>query len=81
MKEVVVGKTEFEQKMENAGRISQHSNVFPLRAYYYSKDEKLLVYDCISAGSFSALLHGIASFHRVLSHSSYYVTHFLSALL
>ncbi|BFG36631.1 hypothetical protein CerSpe_229050 [Prunus speciosa] len=58
MKEVVVGKREFEQQMENAGRISQHSNVLPLRAYYYSKDEKLLVYDYISAGSFSALLHG-----------------------
>lgn len=58
MKEVVVGKREFEQQMENAGRISQHSNVVPLRAYYYSKDEKLLVYDYISAGSFSALLHG-----------------------
>lgn len=58
MKEVVVGKREFEQLMENAGRISQHSNVVPLRAYYYSKDEKLLVYDYIAAGSFAALLHG-----------------------
>ncbi|KAM1442419.1 hypothetical protein ACFXTO_010405 [Malus domestica] len=58
MKEVVVGKREFEQQMENAGRISQHSNVVPLRAFYYSKDEKLLVYDYIPAGSFSALLHG-----------------------
>lgn len=70
MKEVVVGKREFEQQMENAGRISQHSNVVPLRAYYYSKDEKLLVYDYISAGSFSALLHGIDYFHLVLSHST-----------
>ncbi|KAM1038434.1 hypothetical protein FF1_033121 [Malus domestica] len=58
IKEVVVGKREFEQQMENAGRISQHPNVVPLRAYYYSKDEKLLVYDYIPSGSFSALLHG-----------------------
>ncbi|KAL5550414.1 hypothetical protein UlMin_000590 [Ulmus minor] len=58
LKEVVVGKKEFEQQMENVGRVSQHANVVPLRAYYYSKDEKLLVYDYFSAGSFSAFLHG-----------------------
>ncbi|XP_004302522.1 PREDICTED: probable inactive receptor kinase At5g58300 [Fragaria vesca subsp. vesca] len=65
MKEVVVGKREFEQLMENAGKISRHSNVVPLRAYYYSKDEKLLVYDYIAAGSFAALLHG----HRESGHN------------
>ena len=59
LKEVVVGKKEFEQQMDNAGRVGQHPNVIPLRAYYYSKDEKLLVYDFITAGSFSALLHGM----------------------
>jgi hypothetical protein len=32
--------------------------VVPLRAYYFSKDEKLLVYDYMSMGSLSALLHG-----------------------
>lgn len=58
LKEVVVGKREFEQQMENVGRVSQHPNVVPLRAYYYSKDEKLLVYDYVTAGSFSTLLHG-----------------------
>ncbi|CAM8961015.1 unnamed protein product [Rhodiola kirilowii] len=58
LKDVVVGKKEFEQQMELVGRIGQHPNVVPLRAYYYSKDEKLLVYDYISAGSFSAMLHG-----------------------
>lgn len=58
LKEVIVGKKEFEQQMENVGRIGQHSNVVPLRAYYYSKDEKLLVYDYVSSGSLSALLHG-----------------------
>jgi hypothetical protein len=36
----------------------QHELVVPLRAYYFSKDEKLLVYDYMSMGSLSALLHG-----------------------
>ncbi|KAM1055518.1 hypothetical protein FF1_029054 [Malus domestica] len=58
LKEVVVGKRDFEQQMEIVGRVGQHANVVPLRAYYYSKDEKLLVYDYISNGSLSALLHG-----------------------
>ncbi|GJU27022.1 probable inactive receptor kinase [Tanacetum coccineum] len=33
-------------------------NLVPLRAYYYSKEEKLLVYDYMPMGSLSALLHG-----------------------
>ncbi|KAJ0978421.1 hypothetical protein J5N97_013895 [Dioscorea zingiberensis] len=57
LKEVMVGKREFEQQMEIIGRLGQHPNVVPLRAYYYSKDEKLLVYDYIPAGNFSTLLH------------------------
>lgn len=59
LKEVVVGKRDFEQQMEIVGRVGQHQNVVPLRAYYYSKDEKLLVYDYIVGGSLSALLHGM----------------------
>ncbi|KAM7521968.1 hypothetical protein LguiA_011870 [Lonicera macranthoides] len=58
LKEVVVGKKDFEQQMDIIGRVGQHPNVMPLRAYYYSKDEKLLVYDYIQGGSLSALLHG-----------------------
>ncbi|KAL7588866.1 probable inactive receptor kinase At5g58300 [Lactuca sativa] len=58
LKEVVVGKKEFEQQMEIIGRVGQHQNVVPLRAYYYSKDEKLLVYDYMSGGSLLTLLHG-----------------------
>ena len=33
MKEVAVGKKEFEQQMEIVGRVSCHPNVVPLRAY------------------------------------------------
>ncbi|XP_014504817.1 probable inactive receptor kinase At5g58300 [Vigna radiata var. radiata] len=58
LKEVVVGKREFEQQMEIVRRVGQHPNVVPLRAYYYSKDEKLLVYDYIPNGNLSTLLHG-----------------------
>ncbi|KAL1290629.1 hypothetical protein AAHE18_20G143100 [Arachis hypogaea] len=58
LKEVVVGKKEFEQQMEIVGRIGRHPNVMPLRAYYYSKDEKLLVYNFMLGGSLFHLLHG-----------------------
>ncbi|KAK3126039.1 hypothetical protein QOZ80_7BG0613060 [Eleusine coracana subsp. coracana] len=59
LKDVVAGKKEFEQQMELIGRLGKHANLVPLRAYYYSKDEKLIVYDFIDAGSVSAMLHGI----------------------
>jgi len=62
LKEVVVGKKEFDQQMEIMGRVGQHANVLPLRAYYYSKDEKLLVYDYVPAGNLSTLLHGMYTF-------------------
>ncbi|GJM88896.1 hypothetical protein PR202_ga05474 [Eleusine coracana subsp. coracana] len=58
LKEVVAGKKDFEQQMELVGKVGQHQNVVPLRAYYYSKDEKLLVYDYVQLGSLSAALHG-----------------------
>ncbi|KAF8093843.1 hypothetical protein N665_0377s0052 [Sinapis alba] len=58
LKEVAAGKKEFEQQMEIIGRVGQHPSVVPLRAYYYSKDEKLLVYDYYPAGNLSSLLHG-----------------------
>ncbi|KAK1260095.1 putative inactive receptor kinase [Acorus gramineus] len=57
LKDVAVTKREFEVQMEVLGRV-KHENVVPLRAFYYSKDEKLLVYDYFPAGSLSALLHG-----------------------
>ncbi|KAJ0715245.1 putative protein kinase RLK-Pelle-LRR-III family [Helianthus annuus] len=53
---VNVARREFEQQMEIVGR-TIHENVVPLRAYYYSKDEKLLVYDYFSQGSVSSMLH------------------------
>ncbi|KAM0866934.1 hypothetical protein ACQ4PT_042322 [Festuca glaucescens] len=58
LKEVSAGRREFEQQMELIGRI-RHDNVAELRAYYYSKDEKLLVYDYYTRGSVSNMLHGM----------------------
>jgi hypothetical protein len=59
LKEVVAGKKDFEQQMELIGKVGQHQNLVPSRAYYYSKDEKLLVYDYVELGSLSAALHGM----------------------
>lgn len=56
VKYVGVGKRDFEQQMEMIGRI-RHENVVELRAYYYSKDEKLIVYDFYNQGNVSSLLH------------------------
>lgn len=58
LKEVSVGRRDFEQQMDIAGNI-KHENVAALRAYYYSKDEKLMVYDYFSKGSLSTMLHGM----------------------
>lgn len=58
LKEVVAGKRDFEQQMEIIGTVGQHQTLVPLRAYYFSKDEKLLVYDYVPPGSLSAALHG-----------------------
>jgi hypothetical protein len=59
LKDVVAGKKEFEQQMELIGTVGKHANFVPFRAYYYSKDEKLVVYEYSATGSFSALLHGM----------------------
>ncbi|XP_020580022.1 probable inactive receptor kinase At5g58300 [Phalaenopsis equestris] len=58
LKDVAAGKRDFEQQMEVIGRVGSHANILPLRAYYYAKEEKLLVYEYASGGNLSALLHG-----------------------
>jgi hypothetical protein len=64
LKEVVAGKREFEQQMELFGKVCQHQNTVPLRAYYYSKDEKLLVY--VPLGSLCAALHGMSPSFQII---------------
>nr|CAD1832574.1 unnamed protein product [Ananas comosus var. bracteatus] len=56
LKEVSLPEREFREKVEAVGSL-RHENLVPLMAYYYSKDEKLLVYDYMPMGSLSALLH------------------------
>ncbi|KAH7656015.1 Non-specific serine/threonine protein kinase protein [Dioscorea alata] len=57
LRDVSMPEKEFREKIEAVGAMD-HPNLVPLRAYYYSNDEKLLVYDYMSMGSLSALLHG-----------------------
>ncbi|CAH1447046.1 unnamed protein product [Lactuca virosa] len=65
LKEVAAVKKDFEQQMEIIERVSHHHNVVPVRAYFYSKDEKLLVYDYFSGGSLMSLLHGNSGSGRI----------------
>lgn len=58
LREVLAGKRDFEQQMKAIGRVQHHPNIVPLRAYYHSKDEKLLVFDHVAGGSLSTRLHG-----------------------
>ncbi|CAN8325706.1 unnamed protein product [Cochlearia groenlandica] len=64
LKDVAAGKRDFEQQMEIIGSI-KHENVVELKAYYYSKDEKLMVYDYYSQGSLASLLHGNRGENRI----------------
>lgn len=57
LRDVTITEMEFREKIEAVGAMD-HKNLVPLRAYYYSRDEKLLVYDYMPMGSLSALLHG-----------------------
>lgn len=57
LKDVTISEMEFREKIDRVGEMD-HENLVPLRAYYYSREEKLLVYDYMPMGSLSALLHG-----------------------
>ncbi|KAJ6812053.1 putative inactive receptor kinase [Iris pallida] len=57
LKDVTLGEREFREKVERVGAMN-HPNLVPLKAYYFSKDEKLMVYEYMPLGSLSALLHG-----------------------
>ncbi|XP_052200472.1 probable leucine-rich repeat receptor-like protein kinase At1g68400 [Diospyros lotus] len=53
----IAGKREFEQQMDILGKL-RHPNVVSLKAYYFARDEKLLVYDYMPNGNLFWLLHG-----------------------
>ncbi|KAJ6732036.1 POLLEN RECEPTOR-LIKE KINASE 5 [Salix purpurea] len=60
-----VGKEEFQEHMRRLGRL-KHSNLLPLVAYYYRKEEKLLITDFVEKGSLAVHLHG----HQALGQPS-----------
>ncbi|CAA0834575.1 Probable inactive receptor kinase [Striga hermonthica] len=57
LRDVVVSFKDFQQHMDIIGRIG-HKNVAEVRAYYYSEDERLLVYDHYVQESLYVALHG-----------------------
>ncbi|KAK9115449.1 hypothetical protein Syun_022246 [Stephania yunnanensis] len=50
---------EFQTEVEAIGKL-RHPNIVSLRAYYWSVDEKLLIYDYIPNGNLTAAIHGKA---------------------
>lgn len=48
---------EFQTEVEAIGKV-RHTNIVSLRAYYWSIDEKLLIYDYIPNGNLSTAIHG-----------------------
>ncbi|KAJ0881606.1 putative protein kinase RLK-Pelle-LRR-III family [Helianthus annuus] len=57
LKRVVVTENEFRTRMEVLGKM-KNKNVVPLIGYYYSQDEKWVVYGYIDGGSLYDRLHG-----------------------
>lgn len=48
---------EFQTEVEAIGKL-KHPNIVTLKAYYWSVDEKLLIYDYIPHGNLASLIHG-----------------------
>ena len=54
-----LSKKEFEQQMQLLGKTCRrHENLVKIVSFYYSKDEKLVVYEFIPDGTLFELLHG-----------------------
>ncbi|CAH8378621.1 unnamed protein product [Eruca vesicaria subsp. sativa] len=51
------GREEFQEHMNRLGRL-RHLNLLPIVAYYYRKEEKLLVCDFAEGGNLAVSLHG-----------------------
>ncbi|KAL3501774.1 hypothetical protein ACH5RR_036223 [Cinchona calisaya] len=48
---------EFQTEVEAIGKL-KHPNIVSLRAYYWSVDEKLLIYDYVPNGNLTSAIHG-----------------------
>ncbi|KAG0604524.1 hypothetical protein M758_10G178000 [Ceratodon purpureus] len=64
LKDIAAERKGFETHVEKLGRL-RHRHLLPLRAYYFSRDEKLLVTDFMPRGSLHSLLHGDRSDDRI----------------
>ncbi|XP_037434399.1 probable inactive receptor kinase RLK902 [Triticum dicoccoides] len=60
LREVPIPEKEFRGTVAALGAL-RHDNLVPLRSYFYSKEEKLIVYDFVSAKGLSSLFHGAGS--------------------
>uniref|UniRef100_A0ACD5Y2C5 Uncharacterized protein n=1 Tax=Avena sativa TaxID=4498 RepID=A0ACD5Y2C5_AVESA len=56
LRELPIPEKEFRGTVAALGAL-RHDNLVPLRSYFYSKEEKLIVYDFVRAKGLSALLH------------------------
>ncbi|RWW69409.1 hypothetical protein BHE74_00022992 [Ensete ventricosum] len=70
LKDMNLVEREFKEKIE-AIDVMDHSNLVPLMAYY-SKDEKLMVYDYMPMVSLFALLHSLSFSLSALTHVAGY---------
>ncbi|KAG6466835.1 hypothetical protein ZIOFF_075371 [Zingiber officinale] len=52
-----VGREDFQEHIGRLGRLS-HRNLLPPVAYYYRKEEKLIITDYVPGGSLAHMLHG-----------------------
>ncbi|MCE2055989.1 actin-regulating kinase prk1 [Datura stramonium] len=52
-----IGKEDFHEHMRRLGRLS-HKNLLPVIAFYYRKEEKLLVFEYVNNVSLAVYLHG-----------------------
>lgn len=57
LRDMKVSISVFKETVEELGSMD-HENLVPLRACYYTRDEKLLINDHIPSGSLSSILHG-----------------------
>lgn len=58
-----LSKKEFVQQMQLLGKL-KHENLVKVVSFYYSKDEKLIIYEFLPNGNLFDLLHG--EFHVLL---------------
>lgn len=57
LRSVNLQENEFRKQIMKVSELD-HENIMPIKAYCFSNDEKLLVYDFMAMGSLSTALHG-----------------------